>query len=270
MHKNPLIEAADLTGRNVVVTGSTSGIGRAIAEGLAHAGCNVVVNGFGDAAEIETFRADLAEKTGAKIIYSDADMSRPDQIEAMFMQVRDELGSVHGVINNAGIQHVSPIEDFSTAKWDQVIAINLSSAFHTTRLAFAEMKARGWGRIINIGSAHSLTASPFKSAYVTAKHGLLGLTRTAALEGAEFGVRVNLICPGYVRTPMVEGQIADTAKARNMPEERVIKEVMLDRQPTKEFTTVEEIARMCCFLMSDAAPSITGAEIKMEGGWCAQ
>ena len=269
MPVNPLIDIADLSGRNVLVTGSTSGIGLGIAEALAYAGCNVMLNGFGDSVEIETLRGKLAEESGRKIVYSGADLTDVAQIEDMFAMFRSELGEVHGVVNNAGIQHVSPVEDFPVGKWDKIIALNLSAAFHTSRLAFAEMKARKWGRIIMISSAHGLTASPFKSAYVSAKHGVMGLTKTLALEGAEFGVRVNAICPGYVKTPLVDGQIADTAKARNMSEDRVIKEVMLDRQPTKEFTTVAEIGRMCIFLMSDGANSITGADIKMEGGWAA-
>ncbi len=269
MTKHPMSEFLDLTGKNVLVTGSTSGIGQGIAAGLAHAGCNVMINGFGNPQEIEVFRSNLENQTERKVIYSDADLTSVAAIEGMFTQFKEEFGDIHGVVNNAGIQHVAPIEEFPIEKWDQIISLNLSSSFHTTRLAFAEMKKRKWGRIINIASAHGLTASPFKSAYVTAKHGIMGLTKTTALEGAEFGIRVNAICPGYVKTPLVENQIHDTAKARNMSVDDVVSKVMLDRQPTKEFTTTEEIARMTCFLMSDATNSITGADIKMEGGWTA-
>ncbi|ACT59281.1 3-hydroxybutyrate dehydrogenase [Hirschia baltica] len=269
MSKHPLSDFLDLTGRNVLVTGSTSGIGKGIAIGLANAGCNVMINGLGLPEEIETFRLELEKTSGRKIIYSNADLTNPSEIDTMFDVFKEAFGDIHGVINNAGIQHIAPIEDFPTEKWDQILSLNLSSIFHTTRLAFSEMKARNWGRIINISSAHGLTASPFKSAYVTAKHGVMGFTKTAALEGAEFGIRVNAICPGYVHTPLVDNQIQATAKARNLEIDEVIKTVMLDRQPTKEFTTIEEIARMTCFLMSDAANSITGADIKMEGGWTA-
>ncbi len=269
MTSHPLNDFLDLTGKNVLVTGSTSGIGQGIATSLANAGCNIMINGFGVPEEIEAFRSSLENQTGRTIIYSNADLTSAKAIEGMFAKFKTQLGDIHGVINNAGIQHVAPIEDFPTEKWDQIISLNLSSSFHTTRLAFAEMKERNWGRIINIASAHGLTASPFKSAYVTAKHGIMGLTKTAALEGAEHGIRVNAICPGYVRTPLVENQILDTANARNMSVDDVISKVMLERQPTKQFTTIEEIARMVCFLMSDAANSITGADIKMDGGWTA-
>ncbi len=263
-------EIMDLSGKNVLVTGSTSGIGKGIAISLAQSGCNVMLNGFGDANEIESFRAGLAAETGVKVAYNGADLTDVEAIENLFRSFSDIFGDVHGVVNNAGVQHVAPVEDFPVSNWDLIIALNLTASFHTSRLCFKQMKERGWGRIINIASAHGLTASPYKSAYVTAKHGILGLTKTLALEGAEHGVRVNAICPGYVRTPLVENQIADTAKARNMDEEDVIKDVMLERQPTKEFTSVEEIGRMVCFLMSDAATSINGSDIKMEGGWVAQ
>ncbi len=269
MKQHPLSDFLNLTGRNVLVTGSTSGIGQGIASGLAFAGCNVMINGFGAPSEIEAFRSQLESDSQRKVIYSDADLTKLSDIEKMFALFAETMGEIHGVVNNAGIQHVAPIEDFPAEMWDKIISLNLNSVFHTTRLAFNQMKLRKWGRIINISSAHGLTASPFKSAYVTAKHGVMGFTKTAALEGAEHGIRVNAICPGYVQTPLVENQIMDTAKARDMPVEDVIKTVMLERQPTKEFTTIDEIVRMTCFLMSDAAPSITGADIKMDGGWTA-
>jgi 3-hydroxybutyrate dehydrogenase len=197
-------------------------------------------------------------------------MTKPEQIEAMFATVKDKLGPVDILVNNAGVQHVSPVEDFPVAKWDLIIALNLSSAFHTTRLAFPDMKARKWGRIINIASAHALVASPFKSAYVAAKHGILGFTKSTALEGATFGVRVNAICPGYVRTPLVENQIADTAKARGISEEAVIRDVLLAAQPTKEFVKVSDVAAMAVFLTSEAANQINGAALSIDGGWVAQ
>ncbi len=228
-----------------------------------------MLNGLGDPQEIECLRAELAEKTGRTIIYSDVDLTDDADIDRMFEMAHSTFGHVDGIVNCAGIQHVAPIESFPPEKWKLILALNLSAAFHTTRIAFADMKARHWGRIINICSAHGLVASPFKSAYVAAKHGMLGLTKTAALEGAEFGIRVNAICPGYVKTPLVEKQIADTAKAHGISNEKVVSEVLLAAQPTKEFVTVEEISLLTCFLMSDAAASINGAEIKMDGGWTA-
>ncbi|MDD2770263.1 MAG: 3-hydroxybutyrate dehydrogenase [Methylococcus sp.] len=256
-------------GKVAVVTGSTSGIGLGIAEGLAGAGAQVVLNGFGDAAEIEALRARLAETHGVGVIYDGADMSRPDEIERMMRRVEQELGGVDILVNNAGIQHVCPVEDFPVAKWDAILAIDLSSAFHTIRLAVPHMKRRGWGRIVNIASAHALVASPFKSAYVAAKHGVLGLTKAVALEVAEAGVTVNAVCPGYVLTPLVESQIPDTAKARGITEEEVKRDVLLAAQPTKQFVTVEQIAATTLFLCSEAAASITGTHIAVEGGWTA-
>jgi len=257
-------------GKNAIVTGSTSGIGLGIAEAFAAAGMNVVLNGFGDAEEIERTRADLEKDHGIKALYSGADMTKPDEIAGMIEMAESELGSLDVVVNNAGIQHVEPIEDFPVEKWDAIIAINLSSAFHTTRLALAGMKERGWGRIINLASAHGLVASPFKSAYVAAKHGMLGLTKTVALEAAEHGVTVNAICPGYVLTPLVEKQIPDTAKARGLTEEQVKRDVLLGAQPTKQFVTTEQLGALAVFLCSDEAASITGTALPVDGGWTAQ
>lgn len=256
--------------KNAIVTGSTSGIGLGIAEALAADGMNVMLNGFGDADEIERTRSDLASRHGVGALYSGADMTRPDEIRAMVEEAEDRLGSVDVLVNNAGIQHVSPIEEFPPEKWDAIIAINLSSSFHTIRAAFPGMKSRRWGRIINLASAHGLVASPFKSAYVSAKHGLLGLTKTIALEGAEHGVTVNAICPGYVRTPLVEKQIPDTAKARGITEEEVIRNVLLAAQPTREFVTTAQLGALAVFLCSDAAASINGAALPVDGGWTAQ
>lgn len=257
------------TGKNAIVTGSTSGIGLGIAEAFAKAGMNVMLNGFGDADEIEATRASI-EALGVKALYSGADMTKPDQIAEMIATAKAAFGSVDVVVNNAGIQYVAPVEEFPTEKWDAILAINLSSAFHTSRLVAADMKARGWGRIINLASAHGLVASPYKSAYVAAKHGMLGLTKTLALEVAEFGVTVNAICPGYVLTPLVEKQIPDTAKARGIPEEEVIRDVMLGNQPTKRFVGTDELGALAVFLCSDAAASITGTALPMDGGWTAQ
>jgi len=261
--------AMSLAKRNAVVTGSTSGIGLAYARALAKEGANVMINGFGEAAAIEKERAGIEKDFGVKCLYDAADMSKPAEIAAMIANAEKALGSVDILVNNAGIQFVSPVEDFPVEKWDQIIAINLSSAFHTTRAAVAGMKARKWGRIINTASAHSLVASPFKSAYVSAKHGIAGFTKTIALEVATFGVTVNCISPGYVWTPLVEKQIPDTMKARNMTKEQVMNDVLLAAQPTKQFVTVEQVAALAVFLCSDAASQITGANISMDGGWTA-
>ena len=231
---------------------------------------NVMLNGFGDAGEIEATRRRLAESSGVKVAYNGADMTKPAEIEALVQETERDFGQVDVVVNNAGIQNVQPVEEFPVAKWDAILAINLSSAFHTTRLTLGGMKQRGWGRIINVASAHGLVASPFKSAYVAAKHGMLGLTKTVALEAAEHGVTVNAICPGYVLTPLVQNQIPDTAKARGITEDEVIKDVMLGNQPTKEFVTTEQLGGLAVFLCSDAAASITGAALPMDGGWTAQ
>ena len=258
-----------LKSRNAVVTGSTSGIGLAIARALAADGAGVMINGFGEAAAIETERAGIEKEFGVRCFYNSADMSKPADVAAMIKDAETRLGSVDILVNNAGIQFVSPIEDFPIEKWDQIIAINLSSAFHAIRAATPGMKARKWGRIVNTASAHSLVASPFKAAYVTAKHGLVGLSKTVALELATFGVTSNCISPGYVWTPLVEKQIPDTMKARNMTKEQVINEVLLAAQPTKQFVTVEQVAACAMYLCSDAAAQITGANISMDGGWTA-
>ncbi|MDX2266367.1 MAG: 3-hydroxybutyrate dehydrogenase [Hyphomicrobiales bacterium] len=256
--------------RSAIVTGSTSGIGLGMAEALAGSGVNVMLNGFGDAIVIDDIKQRLSSKHGVKVAYHPADMTKPDEIEALVAAAEAEFGPVDIVINNAGIQHVSPVEEFPTDKWDAIIAINLTSAFHLTRLTFGGMKARKWGRIINLASAHGLVASPFKSAYVAAKHGVIGLTKSVALEGAQHGVTCNAICPGYVKTPLVEKQIPDTAKARNITPEEVVRDVLLAAQPTKRFVTTEEIGAFAVFLCSDAAASITGSALTMDGGWTAQ
>jgi 3-hydroxybutyrate dehydrogenase len=261
--------AMSLANRNALVTGSTSGIGLAYARALAKEGANIVINGFGDPADIEKERAGIESEFGVKCLYDGADMSKGDQIAAMIKTAEAKLGSVDILINNAGIQFVSPIEDFPIEKWDQIIAINLSSAFHAMRAAIPGMKQRKWGRIINTASAHSLVASPFKSAYVSAKHGIAGLTKTAALELATFGITVNCISPGYVWTPLVEKQIPDTMKARNMTREQVMNDVLLTAQPTKQFVTVEQVAALALFLCSDNAAQITGSNYSMVGGWTA-
>lgn len=257
------------SGKTALITGSTSGIGLGIAEAFGAAGANLVINGFGDAAEIERLRDDLARRHGVNVIYDGADMSRPEQILAMVARAVDAFGAVDILVNNAGIQHVAPVDDFPVAKWDAIIAINLSSNFHAIRAALPAMKKRSWGRIINVASAHALVASPFKSAYVAAKHGVAGLTKTVALEVAESGITVNAICPGYVLTPLVQKQIPDTAKARGISEDEVVKNVLLAAQPTKKFVTVEQVAAFATFLASDAAASITGAVLPIEGGWTA-
>ena len=256
--------------KNAIVTGSTSGIGLGIAEAFAAADMNVMLNGFGDPSEIEATRSRLAETHHVDVAYNGADMTKPDEIAGLIAETSERFGQVDVVVNNAGIQNVAPIEEFPVEKWDMIIAINLSSAFHTIRLSLADMKQRKWGRIINVASAHGLVASPYKSAYVSAKHGILGLTKTVALEAAEFGVTVNAICPGYVRTPLVDDQIADTAKARGISEQEVVRDVMLGGQPTKEFVTTEQLGALAVFLCSDGAASITGAALPVDGGWTAQ
>jgi 3-hydroxybutyrate dehydrogenase len=263
-----------LQGRTAIVTGSTSGIGLAIATHLAIEGANVLIDGIDTPDTLEATadkirKAVAAQSSAAKIAWSDAKMDRPDDIKAMVEKAERELGPVDILVNNAGIQFVSPIEDFPPEKWDAILAINLSSAFHATRAVVPGMKARKWGRIINTASAHSLVASPFKSAYVAAKHGLVGLTKTAALELATFGVTCNCISPGYVWTPLVEKQIPDTMQARGLTKEQVINDVLLHAQPTKKFVTVDQVAALAVFLCSDAAAQVTGTNIPMDGGWTA-
>ncbi len=258
-----------LKGRKAVVTGSTSGIGLAYARAFAQEGADVMINGFGEAGAIEAERARIEADFGVKAVYSAADMTKPDQIAAMVAEAETTFGALDILVNNAGIQHVSPIEDFPPEKWDMILAINLSAAFHAMRAAIPGMKSRGWGRIISTASAHSLVASPFKSAYVSAKHAIAGLTKTAALELATHKITVNCISPGYVWTPLVEKQIPDTMKARGLTKEQVIQNVILEAQPTKEFVTSEQVAAIAAFLCSDAAAQITGANISIDGGWTA-
>jgi len=259
-----------LKGKTAVVTGSTSGIGLGIARAMAQNGANVVINGFGDKAAIDKERAGIENEFGVKALYSPADMTKPAEIADMITTAEKTFGSVDVLVSNAGVQHVAPIEEFPTDKWDMIIAINMSAAFHAIRAAVPGMKARRWGRIINTASAHSLVASPFKAAYVTAKHGLVGLTKTAALELASFRVTANCISPGYVWTPLVEKQIPDTMKARNMTAEQVKRDVLLAAQPTKEFVTVDQVASLAVYLCSDAAAQITGANLSIDGGWTAE
>ena len=261
--------ARPLAGRAAIVTGSTSGIGLGVARALAEAGANVLINGFGDAAANARLRDELETTHGVTVLHSPADVSRPEQVEAMVAQALDRLGAVDVLVNNAGVQHVAPIAEFPPAKWDAILAINLSAAFHAMRAAIPGMKRRGWGRIVNVASAHGLVGSPFKSAYVAAKHGLLGLTKVAALELAEAGVTCNAVCPGYVWTPLVAQQIDDQAKAHGIPREQVVRDVLLKEQPNKRFATVEQLGALAVFLCSDAAASITGAALPVDGGWTA-
>jgi 3-hydroxybutyrate dehydrogenase len=259
-----------LATRHALVTGSTSGIGLAIARALAARGADVTINGMGDAASIETERANIEKEFGVKAFYDGADMSKPAEIAEMVASARERMGSLDILVNNAGIQFVSPIEEFPVEKWDAILAINLSSAFHSIRAATPGMKAQKWGRIVNTASAHSLVASPFKSAYVSAKHGLNGLTKTVALELATFGVTCNCVSPGYVWTPLVEHQIPDTMKARNLTRDQVIHDVLLASQPTKQFVTSDQVASLVVYLCSDDAAQITGANLSIDGGWTAE
>ncbi len=258
-----------LKGKTALITGSTSGIGLAVARALAAQGANVTINGFGDKAAIEKERSAIEKEFGVRALYSGANMTKPTEIAAMVRDTEQTFGRLDVLVNNAGIQHVSPIEEFPIEKWQEIIAINLSAAFHTIRAAIPGMKTRRWGRIINTASAHSLVASPFKCAYVSAKHGLAGLTKTVALEVATFGITANCISPGYVWTPLVERQIPDTMKARGLTAEQVKRDVLLAAQPTKEFVTVDEVAALAVYLCSDAATSITGANLSIDGGWTA-
>jgi 3-hydroxybutyrate dehydrogenase len=256
-------------GKTALITGSTSGIGLGIARELAARGARIVLNGFGEPAQISQLKHEIANAHGVEVMYDGADMSRADAIESMMARAIGEFGAIDLLINNAGIQHVAPIDEFPLDRWNAILAINLSAAFHTTRLAVPAMKKRGFGRIVNVASAHALVASPFKSAYVAAKHGIAGLTKAVALEVAEAGITANAVCPGYVLTPLVQKQIPDTAKARGISEEAVVRDVLLAAQPTKQFVTVEQVAAFTAFLCSEAAASITGAVLPIEGGWTA-
>ncbi|MBX4908961.1 MULTISPECIES: 3-hydroxybutyrate dehydrogenase [Rhizobium] len=264
-----LVGRRPLEGRSAIVTGSTSGIGLGIAHALARAGAAVMLNGFGDPAEIEMLRDGIATDNDVDVAYDAADMSKPEAIHMMVERAFARFGQVDIVVNNAGIQHVSPLGKFPPEKWDAILAINLSSAFHLVQATFDSMCANRYGRIVNVASAHGLVASPFKSAYVAAKHGIVGFTKTIALEGAEFGVTSNAICPGYVWTPLVEHQIEDQAKSHNIPRDAVIRDVFLKDQPTRRFATVEEMGALAVFLCSDLAGSITGTAIPVDGGWTA-
>lgn len=260
---------AVLHGKVALITGSTSGIGLGIARGLAASGADIVLNGFGDTDVISKLKLDIVADFGVNVIYKNTDMSDAGQIEIMMADIQDELGAVDIVVNNAGIQHVAPIDKFPVAKWDAIMAINLTAAFHTSRLAIPGMRRKGWGRIINLASAHALVASPFKSAYVAAKHGLAGLTKTTALETAQDGITVNALCPGYVLTPLVRDQIPETAKVRGITEQEVVRDVLLGSQPTKKFVELDELAGFAVFLCSDHSGSITGAILPVDGGWTA-
>jgi 3-hydroxybutyrate dehydrogenase len=259
-----------LRNKTALVTGSTSGIGLGIATAFAAQGANLVLNGFGDAAEIERLCKTLEVEHGVRVMHDGADLSKPESTEAMMHRAIAAFGTIDVLVNNAGIQHVAPIDEFPVDKWNAIIAINLVACFHTIRLALPGMKTRKWGRVINIASAHALVASPFKSAYVAAKHGVAGLTKTVALEVAEAGITCNAICPGYVWTPLVERQIPDTAKARGMTEDEVKRNVLLAAQPTRRFVTIDEVAALATFLASDGAASITGAILPIDGGWTSQ
>jgi len=257
-----------LKNKTAIITGSTSGIGRGIAKSFAAEGINIVLNGFGTNEEIKKLRDEI-KSTGVKCIYNNADMTKPDEITAMVSKAIEQFGSIDILVNNAGIQHVSPVEEFPIEKWDEIIAINMSSIFHATRAVIPHMKQQGWGRIINIASAHGLVSSPYKSAYVTAKHGVLGFNKTIALEVAQDNITSNAICPGYVLTPLVEAQIPDTAKARGISEDEVKRDVLLAAQWTKKFVSIEEVAGTALFLCSDHAQNITGTHISIDGGWTA-
>ena len=264
------VSADELLGKVAVVTGSTSGIGLGIAQAFAARGMNVVLNGFGDRTENERICTQLAETYGVKAVFSPADMSKPREISGMIDLANRTYGQIDVLVNNAGIQHVEAVETFPPEKWEAILAINLSSAFYTTRAVVPQMKSRRWGRIVNVASAHALVASPFKSAYVASKHGVLGFTKTIALETAEHGITVNAICPGYVLTPLVQKQIPQTAMARGITEDQVIKDVLLHTQPTREFVTTEQLGAVALFLCSNAAASVTGTAIPVDGGWTAQ
>jgi 3-hydroxybutyrate dehydrogenase len=259
-----------LQGKSALVTGSTSGIGRAIAEGLAREGASVMLNGFGDAGEIEALRAGIEKAHGVKAFYDGADMTKPGEIAAMVANAERQFGAIDILVNNAGVQHVAPVDEFPPEKWDWVIAINLTSVFHCTRAALPGMKKRNFGRIINMASAHGLVASPNKSAYVAAKHGVMGFTKTVALEVAETAIRANAICPGFVLTALVQKQIDDLARQHGISQEHAMKELILAPQPTKQFVKVEEIAAVAVFLAGEGAAQINGTSISVDGGWTAR
>ncbi|MGZ5034191.1 MAG: 3-hydroxybutyrate dehydrogenase [Usitatibacter sp.] len=262
--------ARQLAGRSAVVTGSSSGIGRSIAETFAREGANVMLNGFGDAKEIEALRAGIEKQYAVKALYHGADMSKPAEIADLIREAEARLGAVDVLVNNAGVQHVAPVDEFPPEKWDWIIAINLSSVFHATRAALPGMKKRQWGRVINIASAHGLVASPNKCAYVSAKHGVVGFTKTVALEVAETPLRVNAICPGFVLTPLVQKQIDDRAREHGITPQQAIRDIILAPQPTKQFVKIEEISAMALYLASEAANQINGASFSIDGGWTAR
>ena len=255
--------------RSAIITGSTSGIGLGIAEALARQGAAIMLNGLGDRSEVEKTRSRLANETGVKVAYSDADMSKPDQVQGMVEVAAQTFGTVDILVNNAGIQFVAPIDEFPAEKWDAILAINLSSAFHAIKAALPGMKQRRFGRIVNIASAHALVASAYKSAYVAAKHGVVGLTKVVAMEVAEQGITCNAVCPGYVKTPLVDKQIDEQAKAHGIPRDRVVREILLANQPNKAFIKVEDLGALTVFLCSDAAAGITGTALPVDGGWTA-
>jgi 3-hydroxybutyrate dehydrogenase len=259
-----------LSGKTALVTGSTSGIGLGIARCLAEQGANIVFNGFGDAQQVEKLYTDVGREFGVQTAYHNADMSKPAEIEAMMKFAADKFGGVDVLVNNAGIQHVANVEDFPAERWDAIIAINLSSAFHTTRLALPKMKEKNWGRIINLASVHGLVASAGKSAYVAAKHGLIGLTKATALENAQTGVTCNAICPGWVLTPLVQKQVDDRAAREGVPVEQAKKELLMEKQPSGEFVTPEDLGALAVFLCSPAANQVRGVAWNMDGGWAAQ
>ncbi|HEY8190890.1 MAG TPA: 3-hydroxybutyrate dehydrogenase [Alphaproteobacteria bacterium] len=259
-----------LKGKTALITGSTSGIGFGIAKAMAGAGANIVLNGLGDAREIESLRAGLEKDYAVTAVYHGADMLKPDQIRDMCAAAAKITGAVDILVNNAGIQFVSPVQDFPEEKWNAIIAINLSSAFHTIKACVTGMREKGWGRIVNVASAHGLVASPYKGAYVAAKHGLVGLTKTTALETAKDNITCNAICPGYVLTPLVEGQIRDQAKVHHLHEDEVVQKIMLDPQPTKKFIQIDEVAKLALFLCGDAAQGMTGTALPIDGGWTAR
>ncbi len=259
-----------LTGKTALVTGSTSGIGKAITEALAGEGCNIVLNGFGDEAEIEAQRAGLADQAGVEVTYSGADMTKPAEIAAMVGEAEARAGAIDVLVNNAGIQHVAAIEEFPIEAWDRIIAINLSAAFHTTRAALPAMRGRGWGRIINMGSTHGLIASVHKTAYTAAKHGIVGLTKAVALETAEAGITCNAICPGFVLTSLVRKQIEARAATAGQSFDEAQRDLLAEKQPSKQFVTAEQIGQLACFLCSEAAAQMTGAALNIDGGWLAQ